>query len=369
MPTASSVASPAAVAEGRERILYLDDLRVLATVAVVWLHTTAPYVDALRLPTAFWWVANLQQSAVRFAVAIFVMISGALLLAPGPHPPAGRFLARRLLRVGVPLLVWSLAYALFRSAFGIPFDARALLRAFLAGSTHYHLYFLFAILGLYVWTPLLRRLLQPMSSSGVAWLTALVWAATLVYSASSEWAGSMSDVTDSAFTKFLPFVGYYLLGHGLHDRWPRPLSRPAILALLGLGYAGVLLGTGLFVSWYGARPPGRYPQSILSPTGVLYSTAVFLWVQSLAAGSGQRLRSSVAYRAIRDGSLGIYLLHPMVLVLGQIAHRATGPLLPMGLDLPLLALAVLGVCTLATAALSAVPGLRVAVGATRPYST
>lgn len=355
----------------REHIAYLDDLRVLATIAVVFLHTTSGYVNAWQqIPEAVWWSANFFQSSVRWAVAIFVMISGALLLAPGKDPPVGRFLARRGLRVGIPLVAWSIFYAVWRHfEFGLPLSTELLLRRFLAGNTHYHLYFLFAILGLYVWTPLLRRALARMSANSFTYVLFACWIATLFYAGNAEFSGRMADVTGSAFTKFLPFVGYYLLGHFLHSIFRISIPKIALFIALVASIAVGMLGSAILMDTYGASAPGRYMHSILSPNGLILSACVFLCVKAASTDStNSTFRENSAYRWILQGSLGIYLVHPLVLIYAQQIHQKTGSLLPLGLDLPVMAILVLAVSTLIVTVIRMIPILRLSVGAARPRS-
>lgn len=90
-----------------------DRLRVLATGGVVLLHGGAGVIGPrLGEPSAFFLdvnAANVYDSAGRFAVDCFFMISAALLLAP----ERSFALVRQTRRVAVPLLTWSLVYVAF----------------------------------------------------------------------------------------------------------------------------------------------------------------------------------------------------------------------------------------------------------------
>lgn len=63
------------------RLVYMDWLRVVATIAVVTIHVAAGYVSTLDSNNVSRWLAgNFYDSLSRASVPIFVMISGALLL-------------------------------------------------------------------------------------------------------------------------------------------------------------------------------------------------------------------------------------------------------------------------------------------------
>ena len=63
------------------RVLWLDICRIAATFAVIFLHIsgTALYTDIIDYD---WLVSSVADSLVRWAVPVFVMISGALFLNP-----------------------------------------------------------------------------------------------------------------------------------------------------------------------------------------------------------------------------------------------------------------------------------------------
>src|ERR1700743_2355755 len=91
-----------------ENIDWISNLRLIALYAVIVLHCTAPVLRFDKVPLADWWVADFYKGLVRFAVPVFVMITGALLLHKKYE--IGNFLKKRLLRVVVPFLFWSLVY-------------------------------------------------------------------------------------------------------------------------------------------------------------------------------------------------------------------------------------------------------------------
>ena len=70
----------------KERIKWIDDLRVLACFAVIMIHVIAGWTDSvnnLQLSNFRWFIDNvLFQVLIKYAVPVFIMISGYLLLNP-----------------------------------------------------------------------------------------------------------------------------------------------------------------------------------------------------------------------------------------------------------------------------------------------
>src|SRR5947209_7774316 len=103
----SEVAS--AIAAQREmHLIYLDVLRAFAIVLVVLLHAAHPVTHDATVGSSRWWAANLYEGGGRCCVPLFIMISGALLLDPGKRENLSAFFRKRVTRVIIPFLAWSL---------------------------------------------------------------------------------------------------------------------------------------------------------------------------------------------------------------------------------------------------------------------
>src|ERR1700749_2914497 len=92
-----------------QNINWISNLRLLALYAVIILHCSSPLLAGYgKVPASDWWVGDFFNAITRFAVPVFVMITGALLL--NRDYEIGDFLKKRLTRVVVPFLFWSLVY-------------------------------------------------------------------------------------------------------------------------------------------------------------------------------------------------------------------------------------------------------------------
>ena len=122
--------------------------------AVIAIHVTAPYIGANSdFLLGGMNLAYLINQAARFAVPLFVLLSGAS-LGLGKALPAGQFYRRRVVKLGVPYVCWFAVYTLTQHQSLAP---GALVRRFLLGQAAPHLYFVVIIFQLYLLYPLLRR--------------------------------------------------------------------------------------------------------------------------------------------------------------------------------------------------------------------
>jgi surface polysaccharide O-acyltransferase-like enzyme len=132
----------------KERLLYADFLRIIATFAVMFLHIAANQWYSTDINSFEWQVFNIYDSLVRFCVPVFVMLSGMFFLEPGKQIPIKKIYTKYILRIVTAFILWSAAYVIFNNFImnkNIINDktVNSMLAQFLEGN--YHLWFLFMI--------------------------------------------------------------------------------------------------------------------------------------------------------------------------------------------------------------------------------
>lgn len=233
-------------ARPRSRDYSIDLLKTLAIVGVLFIHTCT---DGFKAPLgSFDWVSSVfWGSVVRWAVPVFFMCSGALLLRPGKTLTRKKLYGKSILRLLAALLFWAFAYKCFHllstGAFTLPALWQAVKETLLFNH-EFHLYFLHIMLVVYVFLPvtrafvgaadkkLLRYALILWFALGIFYPTVRpYWPFNLLNGIPAQWAINM---TYSA-------IGYGLLGYYLKTY---PLSRRWIYALTGaFGFLLTFIGT------------------------------------------------------------------------------------------------------------------------------
>lgn len=134
----------------KEKIVWIDNLRAVACLMVIMIHTTTWYVtNAPAIGEHTWDLSNLLNSASRVCVPIFFMISGYLFF--GERSAQGR----HFLRIVLCLLFYS-TVALLYITWLTPISQSISIRLLLQKPVFYHLWFFFAVIAIYLLSPLIQ---------------------------------------------------------------------------------------------------------------------------------------------------------------------------------------------------------------------
>jgi len=334
----------------RGTIWYLQWLRALGALAIVLLHavrTLELRPVLLAAAPGLIWAEDLALIALtRWAVPVFLMMSGALMLDPARPMPA-RKLGRHVWRIAFVLLTFGLAFCLMEAVFDArTLDGQVLATAvlnLLTGHSWDHLWYLYATLGLYLATPALRWLVRRLPWEGLALVCLVGWVLccgprTLVLAGR---AGPGTVVLADALGWAFP-APYYLAGYVLHHDGGR-LARSAVRR--GLVYA-LGLASLVAMTWLAAAR-GMVWLGLPECLAIMpYGAAFFLAARRLldARQVGARWILTLA-----DYSMGIYVIHPLfahVLVLlpgmDQAFAAAGSPLALLALQVAMVLAGVFG---------------------------
>ncbi|MBD1559356.1 acyltransferase family protein [Vibrio sp. S9_S30] len=293
----------------QQRIFYFDLLRCIAAVAVVAIHVLGPYRHLLGdAPMGHWLSAVTVNSAIRWAVPIFIMITGALLLSDQRTFNLRYYMQRRVLKVVVPFVVWSLFFAVIASySLKDGFSSRALLEkvsAFYNQETYYHLGFFYYFIPLYFVAPFLTHLARHAAAHAPLTALLVVWIITTtlnLFFIDGVWSNDL-----------WLFSGYLILGYWLFKQESVSTSSVllmgtlAIMAMACNAYQVITLS--LEAEQYRV---GRW-LSYKTINTVIEAAALFLLVRYFAPKLSDKAKRLVSF--VSRHSLGIYLMHPLMLL-------------------------------------------------------
>jgi len=297
-------------AQKTDNIGWINNLRLVALYAVIILHCTAPLLMQYgKVPLNDWLMADFLNAMVRFAVPVFVMITGALLL--NREYETGSFLKKRLSRVVVPFLFWSLVYVWYswhNEEFAFGDDTWSNIRLvlhFLKNGSSYHLWYVYMLIGLYFFIPIIGKYVRNATEKEVLYFL-IVWFAVMMLS--QPYLTRFNPSVDMHY--FAGYAGYLVLGHYLAFKdFTMKHLRFWMLALFILGVSIITLGTWLINQ--NTKWPGTMFYEPLNPGVLMLSASVFvLFKLSVPKVSPViiKIRDFVSHY-----NYGIYLAHALVL--------------------------------------------------------
>ena len=160
----------------RERIQYLDIIRIVAIVGVLCNHIplAAIHLFDKQATDIDRFLVNGNVHVMHPAVLLFVMVTGALLLQPERIIDYRKILTKYVWRMVVILALVGTAFAWMEIYFTDKHFAlyqipQALVNT-LGGHTWKHMWYLYMLIGLYLITPLLKAGINQLSTKNLDWL-------------------------------------------------------------------------------------------------------------------------------------------------------------------------------------------------------
>lgn len=335
------------------RLAYADLLRVFATIAVIVLHLAGSQMGVVSVTSPAWRVFNVYDALVRWCVPVFVMLSGMFMLDPHKGLPTAKLFFHNALRILICLVFWGGVYAVVEYvAAGGRFTLwglwGAILNAF-RGNTHYHLWFLYMILGLYLVTPILRAFCRGASRWDFHYFFIIAFLfASLLPTAFYFWPNSTA-VLHTWYDKLgvqlvMGYVGYYVAGYYLKEYTISRLAEALIYVFGVIGAVVTVWGTRVLSLRAGGLVDVFYGYH--SPTVVCFSVAIFVLFRYVLGVSDERSRKQRLGGVARI-SFGIYLVHDLFIMILRSLGITTLSFAPVA-SVPLLS-AVVFLCAFALA--------------------
>lgn len=139
---------------------YIDLLNIISIFAVIILHCSQ--VVFKNKLDAIWILSSILQSLFIWAVPVFLMISGSNLLSYHDRYDTKQFIMKRMSRVAIPLVFWSIIWYLYNNRHAlVDIDIKNFIQLFLTNNIQNIFWFFYVIIGLYMITPILTFLTKP----------------------------------------------------------------------------------------------------------------------------------------------------------------------------------------------------------------
>ncbi|MGC3978992.1 MAG: acyltransferase family protein [Paludibacteraceae bacterium] len=298
----------------RNRLQWLRNLRIIATVSVIIIHITCRLLDG-TIGTYSWWVGNFFDSSLRFAVPVFVMLSGALLLSK--EYELGLFFKKKALRIFLPFLFWIFFYILFylfreihnTGSVSVYYVLNYIVsNLYTIPESAYHFWYIYMSIGLYLFVPIIGKWIRIATEKEIEYFL-LVWVFVIILSETDFGPKLIGNLNLRIFSGYL---GYLILGYYLslkEIKWRKKTIQRFSFLFIVLGALFTILGT-----WLLSLSKGSYDARLhdyLSLNTVVLSTGFFLFVKTIELSYSNWLNTICDF--VDKHSYGIYLVHVFVL--------------------------------------------------------
>lgn len=342
--------------EKNTRLLYADILRIIAAFSVLFQHTTSSAWYSISPSSDPWLPLNFFNSIARFGVCIFVMISGAFMLDPDRNHTPEKIIKKNLFHLIQLIIFWGIFYGIFQTIIQQGTLKDFLLSPLLIFSKpKTHLWFLYMLAGLYLFTPALRIFTTNASEKILRYTLIALVIFGMIIPTSTHLTHRIFDID---IYKLLTIQGtssfliYYLAGFYF--------SKYSITKKIRLSIYALALASW-FISFMGStylslmrKAPDEYFFGNLRPTNFFIVIGIFLFFQSIC---GNKKVNSRFISILSGTTLGIYLIHPVFLKLFYaLKLNLTSP--SPWVNVPLTALALFIISFLITWALQKIPWLK-----------
>jgi surface polysaccharide O-acyltransferase-like enzyme len=295
------------------KMTWTTNLRVVATISVIFVHITAEILYQYGHISSFiWWTGNVYDSLARFCVPAFVMLTGVLMLSRLYE--LNDFLKKRFSRIVLPFLFWSFIYAMVALRDKIlAGDVMSFLETikWLANllrnnGISFHLWYIYMIIGIYLFIPIISKWVQNATEKEILYFI-LIWIFTLFINQPilSEFRINID------LTYFSGFLGYLVLGYYLSIKsftYSKKMINLFSILLIVIGVSITIFGT-YFLSLQN-NSFQEYFYNYTNLNVLVASVGVFLFFKNLEISNLLVLRISTF---ISKYSYGIYLVHILVL--------------------------------------------------------
>ena len=349
----------------KKHIAYLEVLRLVACILVVGVHVSAFNLEQVPVESLNFKVMNGLDCLSILGVPLFVMISGALFLAPSYEITVKKFYTRKIPRIVFLYFFWLLFYNVVNflengTVWNFTNVKKQIVLESLLGKGMYHMWYLPMLAVLYLLTPFLKSF--AVDRKKCLLFCALGFAYSILLPTALKFEFPYRTIVESLYNQFDcsffgGYVTYYVLGHVLHEYVPKLSAQKK--AALGLG--GVIaMGIEIAVCNAWSVKTGVMSTVLNTPfsvTAFIGAAAIFLLLRDGVSGRKQEELSG----KLAGLTLGIYLIHPLFLrIYGWLG--GTTLFAPAAIAVPLIIVLITLVSGAAVYVLSKIPVVKKIVG-------
>jgi surface polysaccharide O-acyltransferase-like enzyme len=291
------------------KIVWANHLRAAATFGVIFIHSSSYLTGSFgQILQNYWTIAIVVNTIVRWAVPVFVMLTGSFVLASYNDQPRP-FFAKAFRKIIIPFIIWSIVYLFYynwNNLFGQTLSNGQKLSFVLdklITGTAVHLWYIYMIAGMYLLIPIISKWAKEASEKQLRYFI-IFWVLLLM---AYPWVDKYKNDFELGF--FTGYVGYLIAGYYFFKYVTIP--KKILWVLFVSSCAAILLAT--YYLGFKKNIDKEMFLAPLTPGIFIMSASVYL----LFKQSTLLLRNWVENIVDRicTYSYGIYLVHILIMSL------------------------------------------------------
>ena len=295
----------------KQRQTELDILRFLATLAVIMIHTGRnPYIASISAST----VMGRSIAPLVWCVPVFVMISGRFFLEPARDISIGKLLTKYIPRLVFAFVIWSAVYTAYDVWSGTYTNLNifGILTQYIAGPVHF--WYLYMTVGLYLLTPILRKVAKDKMLCTYFLVVFAVYNFTTQYLIYLPKVGGIIENTVGRFGMHLlaGYAGYFVLGYFLYENRERIATKWEIV-IYTVGVMIYVLTYVLDVNISDELRNNDFVKQYEKPNVMLFSAAIYLFFVKRIATFRFSEQVQRFFAKTTEYGFGVYLLHALMI--------------------------------------------------------
>lgn len=305
----------------QKRTAYLDVLRMIACMMVVGVHVSALCLEKLDVTSVNFKVMNGFDCFSILGVPLFVMISGSLLLSEDRSESIRHLYFKKAGKLAFLYFFWFLFYNTYNfinngQVWNFENVKQEILLESLLGRGIYHLWFLPMMISLYLVTPFLKNFMADRTKCML--FLGLYFVLAILLPTALKFEFPYKTIVASLYERFpnvlfTGYIGYYILGHVLHEFLPK-LSHKVLAGVAAYGI--VFFAIEVYACNLYSEKTGELSiilNDTMAVNAFVACTCIFILGKQIKIKANRFLSESAGL------TLGIYLLHPFVL---DLFHKA-----------------------------------------------
>ena len=284
----------------KQRILYLDIIRIVACLMIIAMHAPIPNTGLSS------YVLSADSFLTAPGIGLFIMVSGALLLPV--NMSTAQFLKKRLTKIAIPTVLWTMFYyivAPFTDTVNQGIGRNSFLSILFSPQFNGVLWFMYMLAGLYLVAPVLTGWLRGASRKEIEFYLCL-WGVTMCYPLIRKWI-IVNEGHSGILFYMSGYVGYFILGYYLKNYINNvSIWKCLIIMLLPLMIAIILKISHIEIDFYDLF-------GYLSIFVAMMAVALFLAFKRLNVINNEKSILHQSLAIVSNCCFGIYLVHIFVM--------------------------------------------------------